>query len=202
MAGRTYVKNKFLLAICRLRKQHADQSGREAQTLRSGLRIALEARISTCVHSSRVVLCAGSGLASGCSSVQGVLPTVYKTPWSESASQLYRPSDRHLSAKLMPTFADRGCHVISVADPHGRILDFLDWRRYFFFQVTPQLYSRGWVDPVPDPLLLSKYGSAGNRTRTAGLPTVYRIQKLKQFCQGQQWSVELFMENIKYTGSI
>jgi hypothetical protein len=31
-----------------------------------------------------------------------------------------------------------------------------------------QLYSRGWVDPVPDPLLLRKSGSAGNRTRATG----------------------------------
>jgi hypothetical protein len=37
-----------------------------------------------------------------------------------------------------------------------------------FFQVAPQLYSRGWVDPVPDPLLLRKSGSAGNRIRTSG----------------------------------
>jgi hypothetical protein len=37
-----------------------------------------------------------------------------------------------------------------------------------FFQVAPQLYSRGWADPVPDPLLLRKSGSAGNRTRTSG----------------------------------
>jgi hypothetical protein len=35
------------------------------------------------------------------------------------------------------------------------------------FQVAPQLYSRGCVDPVPDPLLLRKSGSAGNRTRTS-----------------------------------
>jgi hypothetical protein len=27
------------------------------------------------------------------------------------------------------------------------------------------LHSRGCVDPVPDPLLLGKSGSAGNRTR-------------------------------------
>ena len=27
------------------------------------------------------------------------------------------------------------------------------------------MISRGWVDPVPDPLLLRKSGSAGNRTR-------------------------------------
>jgi hypothetical protein len=47
------------------------------------------------------------------------------TPWSESASELFRPSDRRLSAKWLPTFADRGCHVVSVTDPYGRILDFL-----------------------------------------------------------------------------
>jgi hypothetical protein len=35
----------------------------------------------------------------------------------------------------------------------------------YFFKVAPQLCSRGWVDPVPDPLLLRKSGSAGNRTR-------------------------------------
>jgi hypothetical protein len=49
-----------------------------------------------------------------------------KTPWSESASELYRPSDRRLSAKLVPIFADRGCHVVGVKDPYGRILGFLD----------------------------------------------------------------------------
>jgi hypothetical protein len=40
--------------------------------------------------------------------------------------------------------------------------------RYFFFQAAPQLYSRGSVDPVPDPLLLKKCGRSGNRTRTSG----------------------------------
>jgi hypothetical protein len=30
---------------------------------------------------------------------------------------------------------------------------------YFFFQVAPQLYSRGWMNPVPDPLLLKKLES-------------------------------------------
>jgi CBS-domain-containing membrane protein len=42
-------------------------------------------------------------------------------------SELYRPSDRRLLAKLVPAFADKGCHVVSVMDPHGRILGFLDW---------------------------------------------------------------------------
>jgi hypothetical protein len=49
-----------------------------------------------------------------------------KTPWPQSASELHRPSDRHLSTKLVPTFADRGCRVISVTDPYGRILGFID----------------------------------------------------------------------------
>jgi hypothetical protein len=40
-------------------------------------------------------------------------------------------------------FADRGCRVVSAKDPHGRNLGFLDRIRYYFFQVAPQLYSRG-----------------------------------------------------------
>jgi hypothetical protein len=52
---------------------------------------------------------------------------LYKqTPWLEFASELYRQNDRRLSAKLVPTSADRGCHVVSVTDPYGRILGFLD----------------------------------------------------------------------------
>jgi hypothetical protein len=46
--------------------------------------------------------------------------------WSGSASEIYLPSDRHLSAKLVPPFADRGCHVVSVTDLYCRILGFLD----------------------------------------------------------------------------
>jgi hypothetical protein len=68
---------------------------------------------------------------------------VEKNPWPYSASELYRPSQRHLSAKLVPTFAYRQCHVVNVTDPYGRILGFLDWSCYFCFQVAPQLYSRG-----------------------------------------------------------
>jgi hypothetical protein len=29
------------------------------------------------------------------------------TPWPESGSELYKANDRHLSAKLVPTFADK-----------------------------------------------------------------------------------------------
>jgi hypothetical protein len=90
-----------------------------------------------------------------------------QTPWPESASEHYRPSDRRLSAKLVSIFADRGCCVVSTTDPYSRILGFLDRSRYLFFRVVSQLYSRGWVGPVPDPLLLRKSGSAGNRTWTS-----------------------------------
>jgi hypothetical protein len=90
------------------------------------------------------------------------------TLWPYSASELYRPSDSRLSAKLLPNFADRGCRVASATDSYGRILGFLDWSRYYFSQVAPHLYSRGWVDPVPDPQLLRKSGSAVNRTWTSG----------------------------------
>jgi hypothetical protein len=48
------------------------------------------------------------------------------TPWPQSSSELYRPSDRRLSAKLVTNFADRGCHVVSVTEPYGRNLGFLD----------------------------------------------------------------------------
>jgi hypothetical protein len=53
------------------------------------------------------------------------------TPWSESANELYRPSDRRLSAKWLPTSADRECHMVNVTDPYGRIICFLDRSRYF-----------------------------------------------------------------------
>jgi hypothetical protein len=50
----------------------------------------------------------------------GAYKTKTKNKKLESASELYRPSDRRLSAKLVPTLADRGCRVVSATDPHGR----------------------------------------------------------------------------------
>jgi CBS-domain-containing membrane protein len=64
-------------------------------------------------------------------------------PWPESASEPYRRSDRRMSAKLVPTFADGGCYVVSVTDPYGRILGFLGQSSYFVIHVALQLYSRG-----------------------------------------------------------
>jgi hypothetical protein len=48
------------------------------------------------------------------------------TPWPQSARELYRQNDRRLSAKLVPTSADRGCHVVSGTDLYDRILGYLD----------------------------------------------------------------------------
>jgi hypothetical protein len=71
------------------------------------------------------------------------MATVFYTDWVAAA----------LSAKLVLTFADKRCHVVSAVDPRGRIFGFLDRSHYYFFQVAPQLYSRGRVDPVPDTLI-------------------------------------------------
>jgi hypothetical protein len=51
---------------------------------------------------------------------QDALYTGKKTLWPESASELFRPNDRRFSAKLVTTFAVRGCHVVSVTD-HARL---------------------------------------------------------------------------------
>jgi hypothetical protein len=83
-----------------------------------------------------------------------VLPSQNKTPWLEFASELYRPSDHRFLAKLVPTFADRGCHVVSVTDPYGRIRVFLDRSRIFFLLLectqeaewTPFQTQMGWGD--------------------------------------------------------
>jgi hypothetical protein len=57
------------------------------------------------------------------------------------------------------------CRVVSTADPLQPYSRFLDQSRYFFFQVAPQLYSRGGLDPAPDLLLLRESSRTGNRTR-------------------------------------
>jgi hypothetical protein len=66
---------------------------------------------------------------------------------AESASELYRPSDSRLSAKLVPTFEDRGCQVASVTDPSCRILRFLDRSRYFSESLVAPGIEFGPLDP-------------------------------------------------------
>jgi hypothetical protein len=67
---------------------------------------------------------------------------------------------------LVSAFADRGAlRGQRCGSPTAFNLSFLDRSRYFFFQVASHLSSRGWVDPVPDPLRGKKCGSTGNRPR-------------------------------------
>jgi hypothetical protein len=76
------------------------------------------------------------------------------------------PTERPpLVGEVSSNFADIGCHVVSVSDPYGRILVLLHRSRYFLFQAAPQLYSRGLVDSILEPLLLKEFDSAGTRTR-------------------------------------
>jgi hypothetical protein len=49
----------------------------------------------------------------------------FTTPWPLPASELYRPSDRPFVGEVSAnSFEDRGCHVVCVTDPYGRILGF------------------------------------------------------------------------------
>jgi hypothetical protein len=54
-----------------------------------------------------------------------------QTPWPLSTSELYRPSDRCSSAKLVLTFEGGGYCVVSATAPYGRSLRFQDRSRYF-----------------------------------------------------------------------
>jgi hypothetical protein len=47
------------------------------------------------------------------------LPKIKKTPWPESASELYQPIGLRFSSKLMPIFADKRWHLVSVTYPYG-----------------------------------------------------------------------------------
>jgi hypothetical protein len=90
-----------------------------------------------------------------------------KTPWSESATELHRPSNHRLSAKWLPTFADRGCHVVSVTDLYGRILGFIDRSRYFSIkQLLSCTHEAEWTPFQTHYSFFSD--SAGNRTRASG----------------------------------
>jgi hypothetical protein len=55
-----------------------------AGTLGSWVRIPLEAWMFVCVYSVCIVLCVGSGLATGRSLVQGVLPSVKWSKWKNN----------------------------------------------------------------------------------------------------------------------
>jgi hypothetical protein len=55
--------------------------------------------------------------------------------YTERATAACRRSDCQL-------FADRGCHVVRVTDPYGRILGFLDRSRYFLSSSSSVVFTR------------------------------------------------------------
>jgi hypothetical protein len=63
-------------------------------------------------------------------------------------------------------FADSECHVVSVTDPYGRILGFLDRSRYFSINSSSVVLMR-LSGPRSRPTT-SFSGIAGNRTRASG----------------------------------
>jgi hypothetical protein len=87
---------------------------------------------------------------------EALSPQANYTDWATATCQ----------RNLVPTFVDRG---VSRGERGGSPavlnLSFLDRSRYFSFK-SLRIYShKGWVYPVPDPLLLRKSGSTGNRIR-------------------------------------
>jgi hypothetical protein len=91
-----------------------------------------------------------------------------QTPWPESASTLYRPSDHRLSAKLVPIFADKECHVVSVMGLYSHnLICYIGAATFSSKYLLNCTHKAEWT-PIPDPLLLRKSGSAGNETRTSG----------------------------------
>jgi hypothetical protein len=57
-------------------------------------------------------------------SVRIIVIFIIYTSLPELASELYQLNGRRLLAKLLPTFAGRGCHMVSITVPYGRILGF------------------------------------------------------------------------------
>jgi hypothetical protein len=64
------------------------------------------------------------------------------TSWLQSASELYRPSDRRLSANLMPMFADKGVSHVQRGGSLVLLSRLSRLEPLLIFQVVPQLYSR------------------------------------------------------------
>jgi hypothetical protein len=83
----------------------------------------------------------------------------------QPAIELYRLTTASGRRILVPRFVDRGLsRGQRDGKPTAGNLTFIDWSCYFFFQVALHLSSRGWVDAVPEPLLLRKCSGVGNPT--------------------------------------
>jgi hypothetical protein len=95
----------------------------------------------------------------------GVLMQPFQfNPSYTTTNKLRGPSPRsnyidrvtRLMAKLVPTFADRGCCVVSTTDPHGHILCFLDRSCYFFPPSSPSVVLTRLSGPRSRPTTYQK----------------------------------------------
>jgi hypothetical protein len=66
-----------------------------------------------------------------------------------------------MSVKLLPTFVDRGCRVVSATDPKAINLDFRDTEPLLSYSSSFSVILTRRVEPVPDPLFLRKSDSTG-----------------------------------------
>jgi hypothetical protein len=89
-----------------------------------------------------------------------------------------------MSAKLVPTFADRRCHVVNATEPHGRILGFLDRSVLHFLNMLMTNASMGSVHSTLLPLtcnvLYTIWTSPTKRFSSELSPRVSEVSFLSQ----------------------
>jgi hypothetical protein len=62
----------------------------------------------------------------------------------------------------VPTFADRGCLVVSVTDPYGRILRLLDWKSLVCFIVNMKTMFSFGINDIISPHVRVSISVPGN----------------------------------------
>jgi hypothetical protein len=98
----------------------------------------------------------------------------------------------------VPTFADIGFHVVGVMNPYDRNPGFLYRSSYFFFQVAPQLYSQGSVDPVPDSLLFRKSGKFSSNLTGSTIHLCYVARNSDHYTTEVFFAVYFSLKNDPY----
>jgi hypothetical protein len=69
-----------------------------------------------------------------------------QTPWPESFSEQFRPSDHRLSVELVPTFEDRGVSHGQRGGSHTVLTRFSGQEPLLFYQEAPNCtYEDGWT---------------------------------------------------------
>jgi hypothetical protein len=117
-----------------------------AWTLRSWARIPLEAWMFVCVYSVFVLSCVSSGLATGWSPIQGVLPTVYKCKVTEPRKRRPRPEmgcKHHWMYDEVPMERNMKITLIWYAMPSGSVDSYQYFRGMCSFCLQAYLKMEG-----------------------------------------------------------